>query len=149
MFGSSVDDCLERQYKEDDLNKNLSEIDDYIQSDRDAVNDIIIHDSGNIDDLQIIRSQAIYNSDMVSERLITGIIWPFDTTQFLVGRKVIRRTHLDNNRNTRRLDFYDHLDTTIYSIISFDNVGNFCIRSDDNENIIISGVSTRYLAPID
>ncbi|KAG0441310.1 hypothetical protein DMUE_1140 [Dictyocoela muelleri] len=67
---------------QDDLNNYLYEIDDFIESNRDDVNDNIIYHSCNIDDFKIIRYQAIYNGDIDSERMIRRCIWPNDTTHF-------------------------------------------------------------------
>ncbi|KAG0428928.1 KRAB-A domain-containing protein 2, partial [Dictyocoela muelleri] len=148
MFGRSVDDCLERHYSIEDLNNYISHIEQLNSLYNDDIDENFIYNAWNINEIDNIRSRAIYNSDIAGERMVERSMWPNDTIPMIIGQKVIRRVHLDNNRTTRRMALYDHLDSTVYTIISFNNIGNATIRSDDDQNIIITNVLTRDLSPI-
>ena len=87
-------------------------------------------DKGDI--LEVSRESALFNIEVSAEKMKNKRKWKYDIEDFNIRDRVLFRPDLDNNKKTRRMPLYDHIDTDHYII---KNKNNECvdIMSDKRE----------------
>ncbi|KAG0418757.1 hypothetical protein DMUE_6394 [Dictyocoela muelleri] len=93
------------------------------------------------------RDLSVLNTDISVDRMIRRSMWNNDISALTIGRRVIRRVHIDSNVNTRPMPLFEHLDTQVYVITDINHNHNLAsLNAIDDPEIVLISVPLRDLA---
>ncbi|KAF9760553.1 hypothetical protein NGRA_3137 [Nosema granulosis] len=86
------------------------------------------------------RDEARISIQRSADRMVARSMWRNDYLEFQLGSRVVIRPDTDKNAQTRRMNLYEHLDTTVYKVTEILQFNKVRLQSENNPQHIIEEI---------